>query len=329
MQRLFEGRLGLEVWTPMGHEWWDEGIWRFGECFGDDRLARQYLLPDARHLERSDGSWITYDTAHPNVPIRCTSLRRARAMRDWRFVVATVQENQPGFRRFADEQGAGYVVQVGNTGQRIQWDLDPAVISSSEMPILGRGVVARQEFDSGPDGAFGFLEPHRADRSTVRSFVNLLHRIPQAWADFSAAERALASDGFSFHEHGHEGRDGIVQPTAGIARLMAASGWGWHDKPVGDGFGHVVHGWAAVGRPLVGHSEYYRGKLAEPFWDDLVTCIDLSARSIDQAIDLMREISEDPARHAQMCRAIRARFDGAVDYDTDEARIRTLLGLER
>ena len=329
MQRLLEDRLGLEVWTPMGREWWDEEIWQFGACFGDDRLARQYIHPDARHKEVGPGEWVTYDTAHPEVPIRCVSLERARELGAWSLAVATVQENQPGFHRFAGDQGAQFVVQVGNTGQRIEWDLDPAVISSSEMPIVGRGVVAHQEFDSQQGGAFGFADPAMCDRGQVRNFVNLIHRIPQSWADFLAAERELEQYGFTFHAHGHEGRDAVIQPSSRIAGLMAASGWGWHVKPVGDGFGHVIHGWAAIGRPLIGRSEYYKGKLAEPLWEDLVTCVDLSVRPLGEALDLIRQISSDPEKHAEMCRAIRERFDAAVDYDRDEARVRELLGFSR
>jgi hypothetical protein len=33
LQRVFEDRLGMTLYTPRGHEWWDEGIWRFGEVF--------------------------------------------------------------------------------------------------------------------------------------------------------------------------------------------------------------------------------------------------------------------------------------------------------
>lgn len=327
MQRLFEDRLGFEVWTPIGHEWWDAGYWRFGECFGDDRLAKQYLIADARYTPVGEGEWVTRDTAHPEAPIRCVSLERARDLGGWELIVATVQENQHGLARFASESAARFAVQVGNTGQQVAWDLDPLVISSSEMPIVGRGVCVHQEFDSGRGGTFGFADPSLADRRSVRNFVNLIHRIPQSWEPFLEAERRLAARGFTFHAHGHEGRDGIVQPSSRIGGLMAASGWGWHVKPVGDGFGHVIHGWAAVGRPLVGDSRPYQGKLGEPLWEHGVTCVDLAVVPLEEALNLMAEVSDDPERHAGMCRAIRERFDETVCYDEEEQVIRRLLGL--
>jgi len=334
MQRLFEDRLGLDVWTPLGREWWDSGIWKFGEALGDDRLAQQYLVPDAKYEKIRDGTWVTYDPAHTDTAIRCCSLERARDIGDWSFVVATVQENQPGFARFAEEQGAKFVVQVGNTGQRIAWELDPLVISSSEAPLPGRGVVAHQEIDSGPGGDLGFADPGIACPLVVRSFVNAMNRLP-GWDAFLEAERRLPE--FEFTVHGHEGRDGNIHPISAIGKAMATAGWGWHDKPVGDGYGHIIHAWAAVGRPLIGHSRYYRGhegegrfdKLAAPFWEHGVTCIDLDEVDLDGAIQMVREISADTTRHARMCQEIRARFDACVDYDRDEDRVRSLLGLSR
>jgi hypothetical protein len=104
---------------------------------------------------------------------------------------------------------------------------------------------------------------------------------------------------------------------------MAASSFGWHDKPHGDGFGHILHGWAAIGRPLIGHARHYRGKMGEPFWRDGETCIDLDRHSVAEAAEMVRSMR--PAEHLAMSRAIRATFDSLVDYDAEAAAIRALL----
>ena len=108
--------------------------------------------------------------------------------------------------------------------------------------------------------------------------------------------------------------------------MMAVVGWGWHDKAQGDGFGHVIHSWAAVGRPLIGHASHYRGRMAEPFWQDGVTCIDLDRHSVAEAVSIVQNISAED--HAEMCRAIRAVFDSLVDYDSEAERIAAFLGIE-
>lgn len=329
IQRLFDDRLGIGVYIPLGYEWWEEGYWRFGECFGDRRLADQYLqISDGVHRPAGPtGVYVTFDTAHPERPIYGLTLEafwRYADDSDDLFVMPSVQENQRGYKRLADETGARYLYQVGNVGQQIDWDLDPLLISTTSAPITGRGVQVRQEIDSGPGETYGWSPP--IETRVVRNAVNSLNRLP-GYADFLALEEALAPEGFAFTIHGHEGRDGDINPVDALAELMRSSGWGFHDKPVGDGFGHVIHAWAAVGRPLIGHASYYSGCLAEGFWQDGVTCVDLNRHSLAETTALVREISADRERHLSMCRAIRAEFDSVTDYERDASAVRALLEL--
>ncbi len=323
MQRLFEDRLGLHVFTPLGHEWWDEGYWRFGEVYGDDRLARQYLQTTGWEpfTEQAPGYrvWKGVDNHHPERPIYGIDLGAVRATpSEWAYVVATVQENQAGFRRLADELGARFVYQVGNTNQQVDWSLDPLALISSEVSIKGRGIVIRQEFDS--EGVFGFREPQPS--RTLRSFVNCFGEMP--CSRIFEEVRGLLPE-FTFGIHGISGPDGNIETVAEIADLMAGSLFGWHDKVQGDGFGHVIHDWAAIGRPLIGHAAHYRGLMPEPFWQDGVTCIDLDKHTAEEVAVLVRTISLDHDRHAEMCRAIRAVFDDQVDWAAEAERVREFL----
>jgi hypothetical protein len=308
-QRLFERRLGWELYTPRGHEWWDEGYWRFGEVYGDDRLAQQYL-----------SNWTgptSHDEEFPDDPVHGVALAEAKAM-TWDVVLATVQENQSGFARFARETGARYALSVGNTNQGIDWSLDPLALISSEMPLAGRGILVAQEFDA--DGIFGFSpvgDPYR-----IASFVNAMPLLP-CWPQLDHARSAL--EGFDVRVYGISGPDGNIKPIERIAALMAAGGWGWHDKVTGDGFGHVINYWAASGRPLIGHAAHYRGQRSERLWEDGVTCVDLGVRSLPDALAMVRDISAEPERHAAMGRAIRERFDELVDFDADARNIAALL----
>lgn len=305
LQRLFEDRLGIDVYTPIGHEWWDRGIWRFGEGYGDDRLAQQFLGPQA-----------AFDSHHPHRPIRWLTYPLARQER-WDYVVATVQDNQAGFARFAREVGAKYVLQVGNTRQDVDWSLDPLALVSSEVPIRGRGVLYHQEFDS--DTTFAYREPNA--EPVIRSFVNCFPSTP-CWRTFEEVEALLPE--FAFAAHGIDGPEGNVETVAEIAEMMAGSSFGWHDKVQGDGFGHVLHDWAAIGRPLIGHAAHYGGLMAERFWQDGVTCIDLDRHPPAEVAELVRAILADPERHRAMCRAIRAEFD-SIDYAAEAETIREFL----
>ena len=313
---LFCDRLGGELYTPVGHEWWDEGYWRFGEVFGDDRLARQYLTLNEQWREVEPGLFVTFDQHQPHRPIYGVTLGAAREMA-WDFTCATVQENQAGFARFARERDARYLLQVGNTRQQIDWGLDPLVLNASEMPILGRGVAIGQEFDA--VRTFRYRPPQYQER--VASFVNLLPLIPQSWSFYEELARLLP--GYRFRSFGHECPDGLLRPVAAIADEMARTGWAFHDKVTGDGFGHVIHNWAAVGRPLIGHASYYSGQKAEVFWQDGVTCIDLDQHPPREAAEIIGGTS--PEQHREMCEAIRATFDATVDFAADAERVREML----
>jgi hypothetical protein len=295
--QLMARRFGWTLYTPAGHEWWDEGYWTFGgSTYGDDRLAQQFLMA----APGPDGEF-------PEWPIPTVTLEEARGM-DWAYVIASVPDNEQGFARFAREHDAKFVMQVGNTGQYVDWALEPLVLSSSEMPIAGRGIVYHQEMDP-----VAFAEPMTI--WTAASFVNCMTSMGACWD-------LLEGAGMPVHIYGIDGPLGVVKPYRELVRLMELHGWGWHDKAQGDGFGHVLHTWAAVGRPLVGHASHYDGKMGERFWRDGETCIDLDRHSVEDAVETIRTMPA--SRHREMCLAIRAEFD-AIDWDGEAEAIRALL----
>ena len=300
--QLLADRMGWTLHTPTGTEWFEAWYWSFGRStYGDDRLARQFL------------GWTDPDPEFPDVPINYVTLEQAQTM-DWAYVIASVPDNEAGFAKFAREHGAEYVLQVGNTGQAIDWSRNPLAIVSSEMPILGRGVRYHQEMEP-----IAFAPPWKRPFAldAAASFVNCMPSMGQCWDLLSQASQSIEID-----VHGIDGPLGVIKPYSDLIDLMASYGWGWHDKAQGDGFGHVIHSWAAVGRPLIGHASHYAGRLAEHFWQDGITCIDLDRHSIRDAVEIVRTIS--PEDHERMCRAIRREFD-LIDYDAEAETIRELL----
>lgn len=326
------------MYIPVGHDWWDLGYWRFGQVFGDDRLARQYLnLSDATLVLGSDDAVPAYTARphpsgehytmrdfneYPDREIKAVTIEQFKALGDWAFTIATVQDNQAGFDRLARESGARAIYQIGNRSQQVDWRLDPLVLSSSEAEIRGRGVTIHQEYEK--DTVFAYRPPPE-NLHRIGSFVNCFTFISPEYAYWQAAQSDLQE--FECRTHGSDGPDGKVVPTTTLADKMASYGFGWHDKPQGDGFGHVIHYLASVGRPLIGHASYYRGLFAGPLWEDGVTCVSIDGRRPHEVAALVREIAADPERHEEMCRAIRARVDELVDFDRDEHAVRTLLGL--
>jgi hypothetical protein len=315
LQVTFEDRLGIEVYTPISYEWFDEGYWQFGhQHFGRD-LANQYLGIDAKYTP-ADDYWQTFDPAHPERAIRCVTLAQFRALGEFSHIVASVQDNQHGFARLAAEVGAKYVYQIGNTRQEADWSLNPLALVSSEVPITGRGVRMHQPMAS----CFRYHDPAEAN-GVISSFVNLMPRLTD-WPLWLGYGRYLPE--WETKVYGIDGPDGNLHPVEAIADTMAVSAFGLHLKPTGDGFGHVLHNWAAVGRPLIGRASYYRGQLGERFWQDGVTCIDLDQRSPDENAALIRAVWADKERYRAMCEAIRHEFE-TIDWDAEAEAVARLL----
>lgn len=298
MHRLWEDRLGMEVYVPYGMEWFERGF----APYGREDVARQFLVSIAEHSD-----------FHPR-KLRLLRLSEFVEMDDWAVICATMAEQQWGFHDLAQRKGARFVVVVGNVRQYVDARLEPFVLGPGGLPY-------HQEFDK--DGDFRFSPPPE-NRHRVASFVNIFSLLPDA-KHYLDAQALLP--GWECHTYGHHGMHGFIKPTSAIADLMRTYGFAWHDKETGDGYGHVIHYWAAIGRPLIGHGHYYNGQLASDLWDDLVTCIDLDRHSIPETVQLMQGIAADPPRYDAMCRAIRARIDARIDYPREAAAIADALGL--
>lgn len=309
LHKLFEDRLGMTVYVPAGMDWQQQGYWRFGQGYPDGGagVAKQFLVDS-----------LAVDDLQPHRTLRLLTLEEAQGM-DFALVMATVPDNYDGFARFAKEKGARFGIEVGNVNQWVDMRLDPFVLDSTG--VYGHGTPFTPEFDM--DGAFAYRAPNAAQR--VSSFVNLFPRLP-CFGQFGEVISALPMS-WAYRVYGHDGLDAFIKPTSDIADLMGQSSFGWHDKISGDGFGYVIHYWASVGRPLIGHASHYRGQVAADLWEDGVTCIDLDKHSPAETARLMEEIVADRDRHEEMCFTIAQRVRERIDFAADAQRVAEALGL--
>ena len=102
---------------------------------------------------------------------------------------------------------------------------------------------------------------------------------------------------------------------------MRASDVAWHAKRWSDGFGHVLHNWASVGRPLIGFRDYYKDQLGGRLWLEGETAWDIETNDIPS---LLRRFRDDEDFHLRACEAMAKRFRSVVDFDEEEQAIRAL-----
>lgn len=335
---LFEDRFGWEVWFPQGMDWFDRDIWQFEKAWHGDAVARQYLVGwwDG---SSGDGDFQRRpDPRHPWRTQKGVSLSAASDM-EWDIVLSTLPHNDAGLHRFAKERRACFGVQVGNHLQDSRWDLAEFILSSSTLPGLGfdaiaqvreyRGVpcvVYHQEFDT---DVFRHEWPP-ANHREVASWVNCFPEGP-SYPDFVRFARAH-SDEFDFRVYGASGSPGPDEFSAGdvslvtdVAEKMRGARIGWHSKHWSDGFGHTVHNWFAIGRPVVGFQRYYADKLAGLLWQEGVTSFDIEGKSDADLLALLRKLRDDDDYHRDICQNAAMRFRAIVDFDAEADAIWHLL----
>lgn len=331
LRLLFEVRMGWELYRPIGMEWHDRGIWRFEQHqpYGLG-VAHQFLdpWPGDMAVEDAHGSWSERaDTTHPPQVQRLVTMEQAAELRP-DLVLATLAENELGWRQWADDHGAHYGIQVGNQDAANVWAAAEFGLLSVTTPGFTPWkphVTYRQEFSLDlfhADGGAGAL--------TTPVVMNRVQCTTQTPDYQTFRELAAAIPEAHFRWYGHcEPRDelwgGDHHTTAEVATSMHGARVAFHAKRWSDGYGHVIHNWAAIGRPMLVTASYYQDKLAAPLFVEGVTSYDLQSLGRGDLEAITRRLIHDDDHWRRMCEAAAARFREVVSFDQEAEQIRTML----
>lgn len=312
---LFEDRFGWELYAPHGLEWAKRG-WRI-DSGSIEWPPDRYLEPPS--TDAGDHLW-TIDPEYPERVRKLVTWTQAEAMA-WDVIVATVPAHQDAFSQLARRHSAKFVHVIGNARHTIERAIPQLILASAKLqrPTTGRQRVVtwHQEFSRQLFGP----RPAPADRLAVTSLMLRLEATSGPWSWLADAP------GIEWRTAGGQNPDdaGYLAPMAAVAELEASSGWIWHDKKIGDGFGHVIWTAMSIGRPLIGHRSHYAGLLGEPLFDDLNTALDLDRHGPTDALRLLRAISSDADWYADIVARCQAKFAELVDFDAEAEAIRAEL----
>jgi hypothetical protein len=313
---LFEDRFGWELYSMAGNGWQDHG-WLLSSPPPIAWKATDYLCMDGAVDKGTH--WERAEREYPARPRKMMTPEQALGQR-WDFVLGSVPEHQRTFKLLANKVGARFIHQVGNAKHAIDHGPGQFILASANVRIRDRTphVLYHQEFDR---QVFAPSPIQKGDEYTVTSLMLRL--------DWTSCDYRWISEDPGIWWEACGGADpnssDYLAPMAKVAHMISRSGWIWHDKRIGDGYGHVLHNAAAMGRPLIGHASHYKGLVGEPFWKDLRTCIDLDIHKPDEALRLVKAIAAQPDWHAEMSENIAAVFDATVDFDAEASAIRAAL----
>lgn len=326
---LFEDRLNMDVYRPIGMEWFYEGYWKIND---QKDTATQFLSLDAAVPKdgtpplnkfvskvQYDGEYFVLDPGGVKGHRACTLKFFQENMFD--YVVASIPAHVPIFEeliaRFQPQ--AKLIVQMGNN-----WDMSlysGKNVLASTSPQLAPGVNAHyyhQEFDT---KIFMPRVTHPTKR--IHSYVNVLANTGQGLQDFLELESLLAKKGFIFKSYGGQNRDGNMNGPRELANSMHEAEFILHSKPGGDGYGHIIHNAYSCGRPVIIRPSQYRGQLAEQLFAP-GTFINLDKGRRNAAKEIA-EITSDPDRLFRMGKAASEQFKKVVDFAKEAQEIKLWL----
>jgi len=315
---LFGDRLGMEVFRPIGMEWYEHGYWALNDQLD---TARQYLEEASQPLDNTprlndpakktefvEGTCRIMDPGNLSFHRACT-LDYFKA-NEFDYVIASIPQHVPLFKALIKEfmPNAKLIIQMGNN-----WDIEQYAgmnVLASIAPTLtnANAVFYHQEIES----VFKPRVTHSSKK--IYSFVNILQNTGQGWNDFEELEKLLPE--YSFKSYGGQCRDGNMNGPLEIANAMHEAEFILHSKPGGDGFGHVIFSAYACGRPVIARPSQYKGQLAEQL---LVpgTFIDLDKYGRGETKNMIRRITCDPDMLFQMGKRAGERFAEVVDYEKE------------
>ncbi len=341
---LFEGRLGGNVYRPIGMEWADQGMWKIY-----DHPATQAQFLGIGSATPDGSPPLNEVTQNPIEGIyHCKDIESDTTNKAITYnafmalpidiVIASIPAHLEPFRELCrrHECHPKLIYQIGNSWT-IEAGIAPNVMASAiihDVPRHVHFISYHQEFDTkifapewpisyllNKQGRVEFLEPGK----NVYSFVNLFDvagHLADDWQLFRRVESSMPN--WSFKAYGGQCRDGACHGTQELADHMRKARFIWHTKAGGDGYGHVLHNSAAVGRPLITKKIYYSGKLGEQLMLDGETCINIDGLSIDQIMAKIEYFSE-AERYQRMCAKVYENFQRVCNFDQEFLQLKQWL----
>lgn len=268
-----EVRLGHEVYRQIGRDWFTKGFWKINRQ--EDTIA-QYLATYG--YEPTDGTpslnqvrWVKdgiYYSVDPNTNQVHKAIEFKTFMEmDFDVIIASIPDHIKPFRKLADLKKAKFIFQAGNMFQQDYWNDVPNFMGSIMPKTLPmHSVFYHQEFDT---KIFKYAKPTL--NKEIHNYMNCLREYPRSYDFWTELQTHLPE--YTFKEYGAQNKDGTITGIDNLANSLHRARWVYHNKPHGDGYGHLAFNTLACGRPVITNKRDYEGKLFGTMIDDYSSII--------------------------------------------------------
>ena len=252
--KLFEDRLSCKVYRPIGKDWFNEDFWKISN---NEAVVEQYLGIFDFLIKKENGIYIDtwyrgFKNNKENERLHnCITLNAAKEMK-WDIIVSTINEQFHPMGIFIKKYcpSAKHILQVGNMCYPINPIAKNVLNSTTSVCTAPNYIEYNQEFDLTP---FIYKKPN--DIKTISSFLH--YNSNHKGYRFFELEKEMKD--WTFKEYGVDGREGCSKNYYEQCDQYLNSGFVWHVKLVGDGYGYNLYKSLAAGRPLVlNYSHFYK-----------------------------------------------------------------------
>jgi hypothetical protein len=328
LHRLFEARLGFNLYRPIGLDWFHQGFWKVAEPYGNAMdTVGQYLdinnngwdqfnnLNGNHYVE--DGVYHAFDPGHDYYQ-KAITLEKFQSMK-FDLIVSSIPSHDHSFARLLRQYQpqAKHIAQMGNINQKT--GVVNVLHSVPYSPKPGQNAIYyHQEIDP----AMYRYEPPNIEQNPKRiySFVNNLP-YRHVYQTYKAALPEVLMESY-----GGGCPDGAVHGSKGVSEMMRKANIGWHLK-IQNGFGHNTMGWFASGRPVITQMKdlsCYPYSDAKRLFEPGVTCINLDHRDVAGNCAAIRQALE-PENNLKLAENAYKRFCEVVNYDAETEQIKQFL----
>ncbi len=328
---LFEKRLGGNLYRPIGMEWADNGYWK---VFDHPATRLQYLTYDQGYRPQ-DGTkplniiedvqsdvYYCHDIDSDKYN-KAISLQKFLTM-PIDIVIASIPQHIYPFQKLCElhPNHPKLIYQIGNAWDVHTTDKVQNVMASAYVlvPEGTHSIIYHQEFD------MRVFEPklpvHNKNITSLVNCFDVSDMFKDDWHTFTEVEKNMPL--WSFKALGGQCRDGAAHGNKEVAEAIRTSRFIWHTKVGGDGYGHILHNAAAVGRPMIVRKSQYNGKMGGDLMIDGRTVIDIDGLSTSQIIAKIDHYNQ-PEIYDQMCVNMRERFEQTVNFEHEAEAIKEFL----
>jgi hypothetical protein len=299
---LFEKRLGYKIYYPVGAGWKQHFIETpvfIKEIYGDHDLVDDILNVNIKHFDYKR-RYITF-----------------QQFRDMSFNIMLVGNGRSELRFYnlakRYQPKTIFIRQIANLMETPKYSKNVLLATKTSMPEDIK--FYRYHMETHPNYKH---RPYEGNK-IIKSFSNYLRFTKKAAIIWDEAKARLPE--FKFFMHGNKTDDKWIRPHL-LPEAMSNSMFIWHTKMAGGG-GFTCQEALASGKPLIVNKQYCKTHKtsAQDYLEDMVNCVDISNKSLDRVIEIIRDWAH-PMHYEKKCKDVLRCYQKHFDFKKEAQQIR-------